>query len=340
MADEPVLSVRHLHVEFPTDEGVLKAVDDVSFDVAPNEVLGLVGESGSGKTVTALSILGLLPKRARIRGEILFDGRDLLTLRERDLQGVRGARIAIIFQDALASLNPVFTVGRQVAEAIRVHGEVSSKQAEEQAVELLDIVGIANPRQRAGRYPHEYSGGMRQRAMIAMALANDPDVLIADEPTTALDVTIQAQVLDVFERVRERTNSSLVLITHDLGVVAGVADRVMVMYAGTQAEVGTTDEIFYESRHPYTLGLLASIPRVDGETPRRRLHQIRGQPPSLLAVPSGCAFHPRCPAARLPNPCATERPLVQDVGNAHSSACHFADVLDVEQALAEEQSGP
>ena len=338
MVDEPLLSVRHLHVEFPTTEGTVKALDDVSFDVAPNEVLGIVGESGSGKTVSALSILGLLPKRARVRGEIRFDGRDLLTLRERDLQAVRGARIAIIFQDALAALNPVFTVGRQVAEAIRVHQDVSSKQVEERAVELLDVVGIASPRRRAAQYPHEYSGGMRQRAMIAMALANDPDVLIADEPTTALDVTIQAQVLDVFERVRERTNSSLVLITHDLGIVAGLADRVMVMYAGTQVEVGEIDDIFYESRHPYTLGLLASIPRVDRDSRTRRLHQVKGQPPSLMAVPSGCAFHPRCPAARLPDPCATDRPALRDVGNAHGSACHFADVLDVERALAEKPS--
>jgi oligopeptide/dipeptide ABC transporter ATP-binding protein len=251
---------------------------------------------------------------------------------------VRGARIAIIFQDALASLNPVFTIGRQVAEAIRVHQNVSPTEAGERAVELLDTVGIANPRRRAGQYPHEYSGGMRQRAMIAMAIANDPDVLIADEPTTALDVTIQAQVLDVFERVRERTNSSLVLITHDLGIVAGVADRVMVMYAGTQVEIGTTDEIFYESRHPYTLGLLASIPRVDGDPQTRRLHQIRGQPPSLVSLPSGCVFNPRCPVARLPDPCATDRPSLHEVGNAHGSACHFADVLDVERALAGEPS--
>ena len=340
MADDPVLSVRRLHVEFPTDQGAVKAVDGVSFDVEPNEVLGIVGESGSGKTVSALSILGLLPKRARIRGEILFDGRDLLTLRERDLQSVRGARIAIIFQDALASLNPVFTIGRQVAEAVRVHHNVSPSEAGERAVELLDTVGIANPRRRAGQYPHEYSGGMRQRAMIAMAIANEPDVLIADEPTTALDVTIQAQVLDVFERVRERTNSSLVLITHDLGIVAGVTDRVMVMYAGTQVEIGTTDEIFYESRHPYTLGLLASIPRVDRDarTRRGRLHQITGQPPSLVSVPSGCVFHPRCPVARLPDPCATDSPSLHTVGNAHGSACHFADVLDVERTLAGEPS--
>jgi ABC-type dipeptide/oligopeptide/nickel transport system ATPase component len=255
MAGDPVLSVRGLHVEFPTDDGIVTAVDDVSFDVLPDEVLGIVGESGAGKTVTALSILGLLPKRARVRGEVAFDGRDLLTLRERDLQGVRGARIAIVFQDALDALNPVLPVGRQVAEAITVHRKASANEAEKRAVELLDVVGIANARRRAEQYPHEYSGGMRQRVLIAMALANGPDVLIADEPTTALDVTIQAQVLDVFERVRERMRSSLVLITHDLGVVAGFADRVMVMYAGRQAEIGVVDGIFYESRHPYTLGL-------------------------------------------------------------------------------------
>jgi oligopeptide/dipeptide ABC transporter ATP-binding protein len=337
---DAVLSVRHLSIDFPTDEGVVKAVDDVSFDVDRNEVLGIVGESGSGKTVTALSILGLLPKRARVRGEARFDGRDLLALRERELEAVRGARIAIIFQDAMAALNPVFTVGRQVAEAITVHRRTTSREAQERAAELLDIVGIANARQRAEQYPHEYSGGMRQRALIAMALANDPDVLIADEPTTALDVTIQAQVLDVFERVRERTSSSLVLITHDMGVVAGVADRVMVMYAGTQAEIGPVDEIFYESRHPYTLGLLASIPRVDRDADFGRLHTIKGQPPSLIAVPPGCPFHPRCPAARLPEPCATERPPLHDVGVGHVSACHFAEVLDAERALAEESKAP
>jgi oligopeptide/dipeptide ABC transporter ATP-binding protein len=337
---EPVLSVRHLSIEFPTDEGVVKAVDDLSFDLERDEVLGIVGESGSGKTVTALSILGLLPKRARVRGEARFDGRDLLTLRERELESVRGARIAIIFQDALAALNPVFTVGRQVAEAMTVHRKSTSREAHERAVELLDVVGIANPRQRADQYPHEYSGGMRQRAMIAMALANDPDVLIADEPTTALDVTIQAQVLDVFERVRQRTRSSLVLITHDMGVVAGVADRVMVMYAGTQAEIGPVDEIFYDSRHPYTLGLLASLPRVDRDPGNGRLLTIKGQPPSLIAVPPGCAFHPRCPAARLPEPCATDRPSPQDVGVGHVSACHFAEELDTEQALSEEPRTP
>jgi oligopeptide/dipeptide ABC transporter ATP-binding protein len=336
MVGDPVLSVRGLCVEFPTDRGVVRAVDNLWFDVHPNEALGIVGESGSGKTVTALAILGLLPKRARIRGEIAFGDHDLLALTERQLRDVRGARIAMIFQDALSSLNPVFTVGHQVGEAVTVHRKLSRDEASETAVELLDMVGIPNPRQRADQYPHEYSGGMRQRAMIAMALANDPDVLIADEPTAALDVTIQAQVLEVFERVRERTRSSLVLITHDLGIVAGVVDRLMVMYAGTQAEVGSVDEIFYGSRHPYTLGLLASTPRIDRDAGTGRLHTIRGQPPSLTEVPPGCAFHPRCPAARLPDPCATNRPALHDLGAAHRSACHFAEVLDVEQALTGE----
>jgi oligopeptide/dipeptide ABC transporter ATP-binding protein len=336
MTDAPVLSVRRLHVEFPADDGMATAVDDVSFDVLADEVLGIVGESASGKTVTALSILGLLPKRARVSGEVRFGGRDLLTLGERELRDVRGARIAMIFQDAQDALNPVFPVGRQVAEAVTVHKRASREEARERAVELLEIVGIPKPRQRAEQYPHEYSGGMRQRAMIAMALANDPDVLIADEPTTALDVTIQAQVLDVFSRVRERMSSSLVLITHDLGVVAGVADRVMVMYAGTQVEIGPVDEIFYESRHPYTLGLLASIPRFDLDTRGSRLEAISGQPPSSNPVPPGCAFHPRCPMARLPDPCARDRPSLHEVGVGHLTACHFTDTLDIETAEAEE----
>jgi oligopeptide/dipeptide ABC transporter ATP-binding protein len=232
----------------------------------------------------------------------------------------------MVFQDALAALNPVFTVGSQIAEAITVHHKTKDKQLRERVVELLDLVGIPNPSERADQYPHEYSGGMRQRAMIAMSIANDPDVLIADEPTTALDVTIQAQVLEVLERIQERTSSSILLITHDLGVVAGTADRVMVMYAGREAEVGTIDDIFYNPRHPYTRGLLASLPRVDG---RRgdRLHRIDGQPPSLIVLPSGCAFHPRCNDAKVPGPCDEERPELRLLADAHSSACHYAETL-------------
>ena len=324
-----VLSVRNLKVEFPTDDGVVKAVDDMSYDVYENEVLGIVGESGSGKTVSSLAVLGLLPKSAKITGQIVFRGKELLGISERELRAIRGNKIAMVFQDALAALNPVFTVGDQIAEAIQVHRDLSKKELEDEVADLLSIVGIPNPKQRADQYPHEYSGGMRQRAMIAMSLANRPDVLIADEPTTALDVTIQAQVLEVFERIQEQTNSAVILITHDLGVVAGMADRVLVMYAGRQAEVGTTDELFYEPRHPYTLGLLASLPRVDRGARGERLYRIKGQPPSLIRVPPGCPFHPRCPIARLPEPCATDRPALAAVsgGTDHRSACHFHEQL-------------
>ncbi len=324
-----VLSIRDLHVEFPTDDGLVKAVDGLSYDVYPNEVLGIVGESGSGKSVSSLAILGLLPRRARIRGQILYRGRDLLAMRDKEMNALRGESIAMVFQDALAALNPVYTVGAQIAEAVKVHRpDVGKRELRERAIELLELVGTPNPSKRVDQFPHEFSGGMRQRAMIAMALANDPDVLIADEPTTALDVTIQAQVLDVIERVQERTNSAIVLITHDLGVVAGVADRVMVMYAGRQAELATVDEVFYETRHPYTLGLLASLPRLDQDAEGMRLHRIKGQPPSLINVPAGCPFHPRCEFRRLPEPCATEIPEFRLIeGNEHRSACHFAEEL-------------
>jgi len=329
-SDQPkgaVLSVRNLSVEFPTDDGVVKAVDDVSYDVYPNEVLGIVGESGSGKTVSSLAVLGLLPKTARISGNIVLQGRELIGLSERELRVVRGSKIAMVFQDALAALNPVFTVGDQVAEAIEVHRDLSKKEVQAEVHELLALVGIPNPQRRAEQYPHEFSGGMRQRAMIAMSLANRPEVLIADEPTTALDVTIQAQVLEVFERIQDQTNSAIILITHDLGVVAGMADRVLVMYAGRHAEVGTVDEIFYEPRHPYTLSLLASLPRLDRGSRGERLYRIKGQPPSLIYVPPGCAFHPRCPLARLPEPCAADRPELYLVAGDHRAACHFHEDL-------------
>ena len=324
-----VLSIRDLHVEFPTDDGVVKAVDGLSYDIYPNEVLGIVGESGSGKSVSSLAILGLLPKRARITGQVLYRGRNLLTLRDREMNGLRGAKIAMVFQDALAALNPVYSVGAQISEAVQVHNpKVGKGELRDRAIALLDLVGTPNPSKRVDQFPHEFSGGMRQRAMIAMALANDPDVLIADEPTTALDVTIQAQVLDVIERVQERTNSAIVLITHDLGVVAGVADRVMVMYAGRSAELATVDEIFYETRHPYTLGLLASLPRLDQDAEGMRLHRIKGQPPSLINVPTGCPFHPRCEFRKLPEPCATAIPEFRVIEGAdHRSACHFAEEL-------------
>jgi oligopeptide/dipeptide ABC transporter ATP-binding protein len=330
-AGEPVLSVRDLTVTFKTDDGIVHAVDGVSYDLYPNEVLGIVGESGSGKSVTSLAVMGLLPKTAKVEGDIVFRGQDLLHMPESQRRKLRGGRMAMVFQDALAALNPVFTVGAQIEEAIASHQPAMNGNAKRKlALDLLDVVGIPNPQVRVDQYPHEFSGGMRQRAMIAMSIANEPDVLIADEPTTALDVTIQAQVLEVLERIQERTNSAIVLITHDLGVIAGVADRVLVMYAGRPVETGLVDEIFYAPRHPYTLGLLASLPRLDIGDSSERLYRIKGQPPSLIFVPSGCAFHPRCDYAKLPAPCATERPdlkSVEHVYGPHSSACHLAHEL-------------
>jgi oligopeptide/dipeptide ABC transporter ATP-binding protein len=323
--NEVVLSVQNLSVQFSTDDGVLTAVDNLSYDLNAGETLGIVGESGSGKSVSSMAILGLLPKSAKISGDVLFRGQSILGRPESELRSYRGNKIAMVFQDALASLNPVMTIGKQITEAIQVHDDkISAVQARERVVELLDIVGIPEPGRRVDQYPHEFSGGMRQRAMIAMSIANEPDVLIADEPTTALDVTIQAQVMEVFERIQERTSSSLLLITHDLGVIAGVADRVMVMYAGRQVELGSVDDVFYRTGHPYAQGLLASLPRVDGNTPGRRLHRIKGQPPSLVFLPPGCAFNPRCPYAK-PGTCDVARPEMHSVGFAHTSACHFAD---------------
>jgi oligopeptide/dipeptide ABC transporter ATP-binding protein len=327
MSGDAVLSVRNLSVTFPSDDGTVHAVDDVSFDVFENEVVGIVGESGSGKSVTSMAVMGLLPRRALISGEVYFRGRSIRELPDKELRRLRGAKIAMVFQDALTSLDPVYTVGNQIAEALEVHDPAAGKrEVHERVVELLNLVGIPNPKQRVDEYPHEYSGGMRQRAMIAMSIANEPDVLIADEPTTALDVTIQAQVLEVLERIQERTNSAILLITHDLGVVAGVADRVIVMYAGRAVETGSVDEIFYEPHHPYTLGLLGSLPRLDEEDKDVRLHRIRGHPPSLVHVPPGCAFHPRCEFARLPDPCSTEVPALRALAELdHLAACHFSE---------------
>src|SRR5260221_10582888 len=333
----PILSVRNLTVDFPTHDGVVHAVDDVSFDLADAETLGIVGESGSGKSVTAMAILGLLPNSAQVSGEIEFDGENLVGKSEKFLQPVRGNRIAMIFQDALAALNPVHRVGQQIAEAITVHSSPSKDELRDRVLELLDLVGIPNPSERAEQYPHEYSGGMRQRAMIAMAIANDPDVLIADEPTTALDVTIQAQVLDVLERIQDRTKSSILLITHDLGVVAGIADRVLVMYAGRQVEIGGIDETFYDPRHPYTRGLLGSLPRLD-RTGQGRLTRIEGQPPSMVFLPSGCAFHPRCGYADLEGVCVTDRPEMHTIGDGHTSGCHFATTLESRKPRVTEET--
>jgi oligopeptide/dipeptide ABC transporter ATP-binding protein len=322
----PLLQVRDLCVDFASEDGLVHAVDHLSFDVDENETLGIVGESGSGKSVTSMAVLGLLPRTAKVTGSVRFRGRELIGLNPRHMRAIRGDKVAMVFQDALASLNPVFKVGDQIAEAITVHHSLDKGALRKRVVELLDLVGIPNAERRIDQYPHEYSGGMRQRAMIAMSIANEPDVLIADEPTTALDVTIQAQVLEVMETIQDRTKSSILLITHDLGVVAGTADRVLVMYAGRQVEVGTVDDIFYNPRHPYTRGLLASLPRIDG-TRERRLHRIQGQPPSLIHLPSGCAFNPRCPDAQKPDPCRTKRPELQELGGGHQSACHFAGSL-------------
>ena len=295
---EAVLSVDDLRVGFATEGGLLQAVDGVTFDLAPGEVLAIVGESGSGKSVTAQSIIGLTRSpNARIEGSVRLHGEELIDAGETELQKVRGARIAMVFQDPMTSLNPVYRIGDQIVEAVRAHrGRTSEAEAGELAVEMLDAVGIADPETRVRSYPHEMSGGQRQRVMIAMALALEPEVLIADEPTTALDVTIQAQILELLARLNRERNLATLLITHDLGVVAEVADRVLVMYAGRVVEKGTLEDIFYDPQHPYTWGLLGSLARIDQPRPHR-LPQIGGAPPSLLDLPQGCSFRPRCPHA-------------------------------------------
>lgn len=322
-----LLDVVDLTVTFPTPDGPVTPVSGLTFSVGAGESLGVVGESGSGKSVTSMAIMGLLPKKAVVSGSITFDGIDLLAAREKELCGIRGARIAMIFQDALTSLNPVYTVGYQIAEMIQTHhADVDKAELRNRTLELIDAVGIPNPSSRIDQYPHEFSGGMRQRAMIAMAIANEPDLLIADEPTTALDVTVQAQVMEVLERIQERTSSSLLLITHDLGVVAGVADRIMVMYAGRDVEQGTVDEIFYDPRHPYTRGLLGSLPRIDRREAGAALNRIRGNPPSLLHLPPGCPFWPRCPYAERGR-CDQERPAMVEVAPGRLVACVRVDEL-------------
>jgi peptide/nickel transport system ATP-binding protein len=292
----PLLAVRDLRVDFATEDGHVQAVDGVSFDIAPGEVLAIVGESGSGKSVTAQTIIGLTRSpNARIEGSVTLRGAELLEASETELRHVRGEQVGMVFQDPMTSFNPVYRVGDQIVEAIRAHrSEISKGEARERAVEQLDSVGIPNAARRVDDYPHEFSGGMRQRAMIAMALALEPELLIADEPTTALDVTVQAQILALLERLNRKRGLATILITHDLGVVAEVADRVLVMYAGRVVEQGTLDEIFYDPQHPYTWGLLGSLTRLDRDRPDR-LPQIRGAPPSLLDLPEGCSFRPRCP---------------------------------------------
>ena len=301
----------------------------MSFDLDENEILGVVGESGSGKTVSMLAVLGLLPAEAEVTGRVLFRGVDLLGLRERELDQYRGRRLAVVVQEAMAALNPVQRVGQQIAEAITTHDRrAAHASVQERVAELLGLVGVADPDGFARSYPHQLSGGMRQRVVIAMALAKEPDVLIADEPTTALDVTIQAQVLDVLRGVRRQTGAAIVLVTHDLGIVAGLADRVAVMYAGHVVETADVRRLFSTPAHPYTRGLLGSLPRVEERGSTSRLTAINGHPPSLVAVPTGCPFHPRCPEARLPEPCAAAVPELVAAGAAgHRAACHFAGEL-------------
>lgn len=318
-----LLEVNNLKTHFLTRDGVVKAVDGVSFALDCGKTLAVVGESGSGKSVTALSLMRLIPEPPgkTVDGEIIFKGENVLDMTDSQVRAMRGNRVAMIFQDPMTSLNPVYKVGRQIGESLRLHKGMSAKEARVRAVELLETVGIPHPDNRANDYPHQFSGGMRQRAMIAMALACDPDILIADEPTTALDVTIQAQILELMADLQRRTGTAIIMITHDLGVVADMANDVMVMYAGKQIEYGTSDEVFYEPRHPYTWGLLDSLPRHDIDA-KGELCPIKGQPPSLINVPSGCAFHPRCPYAK--EICTVECPELVAVDGGHSVACHFA----------------
>ena len=318
MSPQPLLTADNLSVEFRTDAGVVSAVTDISFEINPGEVLAVVGESGSGKSVTALALMRLHPKNTDITGSVVFDGVDVLALTESEMRSIRGRDVAMIFQDPMTALNPVFTVGDQISEAIRVHTTASKRSAWDRAVDLLQMVGVPEPKQRAAQHPHEYSGGMRQRAMIAMAICNDPKLLIADEPTTALDVTVQAQVMEVLHEVQQATGSAMMLITHDLGLVAGSADRVQVMYASRLMETGDLDAIFYDSRNPYTAALLDSIP--DLEAVKTSLKAIPGNPPSLLNPPSGCAFRPRCSMAI--EQCSETEPAMVSLAHDHASRCH------------------
>jgi peptide/nickel transport system ATP-binding protein len=318
------LDVRDLRIHFPTDDGLVRAVDGLSFTVERGKSLAIVGESGSGKSVTSLGILGLYNTRnSSMSGEIHLDGQELVTASPDTVRGLRGQKMSMIFQDPLSSLHPYYTIGWQIMEAYRVHNKVSKAQARTRAIDLLQRVGIPQPDKRVDDYPHQFSGGMRQRAMIAMSLSCNPELLIADEPTTALDVTVQAQILDLMQDLQQEYNSAIILITHDLGVVAEIADDVVVMYAGRAMEYGTVGDIFYEPEHPYTWGLLGSVTRMD-RARAERLQPIPGNPPSLINVPSGCPFHPRCRYGTLNG--GKEREVVPDLVEAapgHYVACHL-----------------
>jgi oligopeptide/dipeptide ABC transporter ATP-binding protein len=324
---DPILSIQDLVVEFKTEDGVVHAVDGVSYELYPGEVLGIVGESGSGKSVSTLALLGLIPQPpGRIAsGTAMFKGRDLLQLRKKELRRVRGNEVAMVFQDPMTSLNPVLTIGSQLSEAIKTHYPKEKDDAiKARVIELLNLVGVPNAETRFNQYPHEFSGGMRQRAMIAMSITNSPSLLIADEPTTALDVTIQAQVLEVLQRVQKETEAATILITHDLGIVAEMCNRVLVMYAGHIVESGDVDTIFRSPRHPYTIGLMNSLPKLTED--EEWLEPITGSPPSLIDLPPGCPFHPRCFLAR--EKCREENPPLTKVeGSEHLSACFFSEEL-------------
>jgi peptide/nickel transport system ATP-binding protein len=319
------LQVRDLRVEFPTEDGVVKAVNGIDLSVDRGQTLAIVGESGSGKSVTSQAILGLLKgTSARVTGEIVLDGQDLVTATEADMRKLRGDKIGVIFQDPLSAMHPFYTVGAQIVEAYRVHNKVSKSAGKKRAIEMLARVGIPNPERRFDEYPHQFSGGMRQRAMIAMALVCNPKLLVADEPTTALDVTVQAQILELMRDLQREFNSAIILITHDLGVVAESCDSALVMYGGQCVEKGVIDDIFYRPQMPYTWGLLKSMPRMD-RPPSERLIPIAGQPPSLINIPTGCVFHPRCAYQEFTDPaaCHNVHPELESVGNGHFVRCHI-----------------
>jgi peptide/nickel transport system ATP-binding protein len=319
-----MLEVRDLRVHFPTDDGLVKAVDGVSFSLDRGKTLGIVGESGSGKSVTSLAIMGLHQhSRAEISGQVWLDGEELVSATPERVRSLRGSKMAMIFQDPLSALHPYFSVGSQISEAFLIHNKVSRKTAKQHTVDMLGRVGIPQPATRYDDYPHQFSGGMRQRAMIAMALCCDPELLIADEPTTALDVTVQAQILDLISDLQREFGSAVIIITHDLGVVAELSDDILVMYSGRVAEYGTAEDIFWRPGHPYSWGLLNSMPRID-EARAERLVPIKGSPPSLINVPSGCPFHPRCDFASLTDGrSTTEVPLLREIEPGHMLACHL-----------------
>ncbi len=335
MSDEttaPLLSVEDLAVRFPTEDGVVNAVRGVSYTLAEREVLGIVGESGSGKSVSSMALMQLLPRTAQVEGRVLLRGRDVLRMSAAEQRSLRGRRIGMIFQDPMTALNPVYSIGDQLAETVRSHEAVSRRRALDRALEMLDLVGIPQPRERLGAYPHEFSGGMRQRVMIAMAVINNPEIIIADEPTTALDVTVQAQILEKLLEVKDAVNAAIILITHDLGVVASIAQRVLVMYAGRAVEYGETAQVFRSPRMPYTAGLLGSIPTL--ASAGTRLRPIPGSPPSLINLPPGCPFSPRCPL-RIERCEQVEPSLTATEQQAHTAACHrWVDLADREDPVS------